>query len=212
MPVIPCPDCNREVSTLAPACPHCGRPAPGGPSPLAAPPAMAQAAEETLWRGTPSPIVLVGRAAGIVAALVLIPLITRFFANNGPDLDAGAQMTKIGWWVTAIVAGYLFVRLLMVLTAIRSTLYTITSQRVMIEQGLLSKSLAEIDLRYVDESQFHQSVLDRLLGIGNVILISSDKTMPTYALRGIRDPRTVRETIRSHAYQVSQRQLFTRAT
>lgn len=173
---------------------------------------MAQVAEETLWRGTPSPIVLVGRAAGIVAALVLIPLVTRFFANNGPDLDAGAQMTKIGWWVTAIVAGYLFVRLLMVLTAIRSTLYTITSQRVMIEQGLLSKSLAEIDLRYVDESQFHQSVLDRLLGIGNVILISSDKTMPTYALRGIRDPRTVRETIRSHAYQVSQRQLFTRAT
>jgi hypothetical protein len=33
-----------------------------------------------------------------------------------------------------------------------------------------------------------------------------------FLLRGIRDPRGIRETIRSHAYQVSQRQIFTRAT
>lgn len=26
MPVSPCPDCGKEVSTLAQACPHCGRP------------------------------------------------------------------------------------------------------------------------------------------------------------------------------------------
>jgi len=51
-----------------------------------------------------------------------------------------------------------------------------------------------------------------MLGIGNVILISTDKAAPMFVLRSIRDPRTVRETIRAHAYQVSQRQVFTRAT
>lgn len=27
MPLIACPDCRREISDAAPACPHCGRPA-----------------------------------------------------------------------------------------------------------------------------------------------------------------------------------------
>jgi hypothetical protein len=51
-----------------------------------------------------------------------------------------------------------------------------------------------------------------MLGIGQVTLISSDKSSPVYTLQNIKDPRGVRELIRSHAYQVSQRQLFTRAT
>lgn len=27
MPLITCPDCSKEISDLAPACPNCGRPA-----------------------------------------------------------------------------------------------------------------------------------------------------------------------------------------
>ena len=36
MPLTTCPDCHREVSTEAVACPGCGRPmkAPGGPAPF----------------------------------------------------------------------------------------------------------------------------------------------------------------------------------
>ncbi len=40
MPLITCPDCNREISDRAPACPHCGLPNPASP-PLAAPPPAA---------------------------------------------------------------------------------------------------------------------------------------------------------------------------
>ena len=98
------------------------------------------------------------------------------------------------------------------LIQLRSTLYTITNQRLMIETGFISKSLSEIDLRYVDDTQFAQTVVDRMLGIGNVTIISSDKSTPTTVLRSIRDPRGVRETLRTHAYQVSHRQIFTRAT
>ena len=29
MPLIECPDCGQQISSLAPACPHCGRPAEG---------------------------------------------------------------------------------------------------------------------------------------------------------------------------------------
>jgi len=38
MPLIACPECRREVSDAAPACPHCGNPNPSG---YAATPAVA---------------------------------------------------------------------------------------------------------------------------------------------------------------------------
>ena len=128
------------------------------------------------------------------------------------DLDAASRINHIGWLVTLIILMIQFINFLVALLKRRSIVYTITNQRVMIEQGVLSKSLSEIDLRYIDETEFFQHFSERILGIGSVTLFSSDKAFPTTTLRGIKDPRAVRELIRSHAYQVSQRQLFTRAT
>jgi uncharacterized membrane protein YdbT with pleckstrin-like domain len=119
---------------------------------------------------------------------------------------------KIAVTVLAVIFLYEAITFVIALLRIRSTVYTVTSQRVMIETGLFAKALSEIDLRYIDESSFHQNFLARLLGIGDVTLVSSDKTMPMYVLRNIKEPRAVREMIRENAYRVSQRQIFTRAT
>jgi uncharacterized membrane protein YdbT with pleckstrin-like domain len=118
----------------------------------------------------------------------------------------------VAWVITAILLAVQLVMFLVAWLRLRSTMYTITNQRVLIEQGVFTKSVDEIDLRYVDDSQFVQTFVDRVLGIGNVTLISSDKTSPRYMLRSIKDPRGVREIIRAEAYQSSQRQIFTRAT
>ena len=177
-------------------------------------PAFAQSVkEETLWRGTPSPTLLIGKIATLVAILVLIPAIAYFFASTVTyDLDKAHSLRSAGWVLAGILAAVQAVVLVLAWMRLRTTMYIITNQRVMIEQGILSKTVNEIDLRYVDDSQFFQGLTDRMLGIGNVTLISSDKTTPTYVLRSVSDPRAVRELIRTHAYQVSQRQVFTRAT
>jgi hypothetical protein len=68
MPLIPCPDCGREISAAAPACPHCGRPM--------APPAASH----------PKPV------AGIAAVLVIggISLVRALFPrplhSTNPDM------------------------------------------------------------------------------------------------------------------------------
>lgn len=212
MPVIACPDCGRDVSTLAPSCPHCGRPSPAGTAVPPAPGAQA-AKEETLWRGTPSPILLIGKIATLVLILVAIPLLAYFFASTVTyDLEKARNIRTAGWVVALLLAAIQLVVLVIAWLNLRSTLYIVTNQRVIIEQGILSKTVNEIDLRYVDDSQFFQGLGDRLLGIGNVTLISTDKSTPTSMLRSVRDPRGVRELIRSNAYQASQRQVFTRAT
>jgi hypothetical protein len=213
MPVITCPDCGRDVSPLATACPHCGRPSPSG---FAAPPAAAAGApaltEETLWRGSPSWRVLIAKVVMMVLTVIVIPFVAIFISSHTADLDLSGKITKIGWWVTALVLLYQILAFLFALMRLQSTLYTVTNQRIMFEQGILSKSLSEIDLRSLDDTQFFQSFTDRILGIGNVTLVSSDKALPVSVLRGVHDPRNLREIIRSRAYQVSQRQVFTRAT
>jgi uncharacterized membrane protein YdbT with pleckstrin-like domain len=212
MPVISCPDCGRDVSTSATACPHCGRPSPSGMTPMnaAAPPVPRK--EETLWQGTPSMTLLIGHVAAIVFVLIAIPLLAYFFADTIPDLERASGMRTFGWVATAILVVIQSIVLFVAWFRLRSTQYKVTNQRVLIEQGIFSKTVEEIDLRYVDDSNFTQSLFDRILGIGHVTLISSDKNTPRYVLRSIKDPRGVRELIRAEAYQSSQRQVFTRVT
>ncbi len=166
--------------------------------------------EETLWKGTPSPRVLVGRVIGLIVIVIAIPWAAHWLAGRTNAIDQQASIVKIGWWVTGIIFLIQLVRLVIALMRIRSTQYTITTQRILIENGVLSKSLHEIDLRTVDDTQFYQSFIARILGIGNVTLISTDKQAPVLVLHSIPDPRNLRETIRTNAYRMSQRQLFTR--
>lgn len=166
--------------------------------------------EETLWKGTPSPKVLIGRVLGLIVIVIAIPWAAHWAAAHTNAIDQQASIIKIGWWVTGIVFVIQLIRLGIALMRIRSTLYTITNQRILIEHGILSKALNEIDLRTIDDTQFYQSLIARILGIGNVTLISTDKEEPVLVLHNIPDPRNLRETIRTNAYRMSQRQLFTR--
>jgi uncharacterized membrane protein YdbT with pleckstrin-like domain len=104
------------------------------------------------------------------------------------------------------------IELLRAIAIVKNTYYRVTNQRIVIETGILSKSLEEIDMRSVDDIEFHQTFLERIFGIGHVFIVSTDKVVPRLALRGIHDPRKTRELIRATAYQASQRQLFTRST
>src|SRR5438045_9704226 len=94
MPVISCPDCGRDVSPLAPACPHCGRPSPGGNAPIPAPNTQQQ--ERTLWRGGPSAIVLAGYIATIVVTLIVIPLAERVFGGTIADTERARHVASVG--------------------------------------------------------------------------------------------------------------------
>jgi uncharacterized membrane protein YdbT with pleckstrin-like domain len=168
--------------------------------------------EQTLWSGTPSATLLAGYIAAIVATLVLIPLAAHFFGATMQDDVRATGIVTVGWIITGVLTLIEVVALLVAWMRLRSTMYTITNQRVLVEQGIVSKTVGEIDLRYVDDSSFTQTLVERILGIGTVTMISSDKTTPQFALRSIKDPRGVREMIRAEAYQSSQRQIFTRST
>lgn len=230
MALVPCPECGKPMSTQAPSCPSCGyAPQPGAPVRFAAVGAATEQtgrqAETRVWEGSPSlkllmvqvlrTVIIAG--AAIVAALLVQPVAVKFFEDlsagkGGRGARDGSPATLI---LMSIVGAYLIIRAVVLTVSIlrlRSTRYRLTNQRLIVEQGILSRSLDEVDLRTVDDSGFSQSPLERLQGIGTVWVVASDRATPRLAMRGIPDPRTVRELIRENAYRMTQGQVFTRST
>jgi uncharacterized membrane protein YdbT with pleckstrin-like domain len=208
MPVIACPDCGRDVSTLAPACPHCGRPSPAATAPILPAGLPPEAREETVWQGSPSLKLLLGRGIALLLCAAGIPLFFLMLARAGDD----DGLMTIGWIVTAVAVFIAGVAFLGGWITLKSTKYTVTTQRILIESGFFAKNVDEVDMRLVDDSQFDQSLPARILGIGDITVRSSDKDTPELVMRGIGDPRAIRELIRTHSYAASQRQVFTRQT
>jgi membrane protein YdbS with pleckstrin-like domain len=232
MALIPCPECKREVSDRAAACPHCGLAlaAPASAAPPIAPPGSASAfssgasREELAWEGGPSPRLLAREVPGIVWALLmppisiaLLPQGLRIIAGLHRDLrrTVAEQGDTIRWMVIAAAILLALFRLAQVglrYARLRTTRYRVSNQRLTLETGLFSRRVDDIDLRSVEDVALEQSALERLLGVGRLYIVSSDRARPRLELAGIRSPREVRERVRDAAYQASQRQLFTRST
>jgi membrane protein YdbS with pleckstrin-like domain len=231
MALISCPECKQQVSTEAVSCPHCGKQLTGSAAgaPTAGPgffvPGSTPGPEETLWEGRPSIALLYGKLVRLFIRLIIVVVIGYFALTSGLSVLASlssAASSFVEQNNTVLVLGILIVLALFLLPAvmallqawarIKNTHYRITNQRIVIQSGVLSRSLEEIDMRSIDDIEFQQTVIERLFGIGQVFVVSTDKVAPKLSLHGIPDPLKIRELIRSNAYQVSQRQLFTRST
>lgn len=74
--------------------------------------------------------------------------------------------------------------------------FTLTTQRLRFERGVLNRTIDEVELYRVKDTQLHQTVIDRVLGIGTIEILSSDETNPELYLRKISSPKEVREQLR----------------
>jgi hypothetical protein len=77
-----------------------------------------------------------------------------------------------------------------------STYYIITDERVRIIEGLLGKEREDIELVRIQDLDQQQSVTERILGIGNIVIHSHDPSHPQAVLRNVRDVEAVHETLR----------------
>jgi uncharacterized membrane protein YdbT with pleckstrin-like domain len=66
------------------------------------------------------------------------------------------------------------------------THYRVTSRRIVVETGVLSKRLEQIDLYRINDYTVERPFLQRLLGTGNIVLKSMDKSTPELSLSGLK--------------------------
>lgn len=72
-----------------------------------------------------------------------------------------------------------------------NTNYLITSQRIVIEIGVLSKQIETIEIYQIDDIQLEKPLSQRLMGTGNMLLLTRDLSAPKLFLERL--PLDVRE-------------------
>ena len=63
--------------------------------------------------------------------------------------------------------------------------YRITTRRIVVESGVLSKRLEQVDLYRVNDYTVERPFFQRLLGSGNLVLRTFDKNTPELRVQGI---------------------------
>jgi membrane protein YdbS with pleckstrin-like domain len=187
-----CPSCGREVSAGSVFCPQCGARVTDGDDTSGVADQMragarsgaADVAEKELWSGSYSAKALFGQ---IVAAIVITVIAT---------IGAAFWNTSAGWMTLAVVLLVLWAALALTLAYRRLTVrYRLTTYRFFHERGLLSRVTDRLEVIDIDDVTVRQGMVERMLGVGTIVMRSSDCSDPKLSLPGIDDVKTVADMI-----------------
>ncbi|MHB9031540.1 MAG: PH domain-containing protein, partial [Anaerolineae bacterium] len=76
------------------------------------------------------------------------------------------------------------------------TRYVVTTERIRVITGLLSRSHEDIELIRIQDIDNRQRFGQRLLGIGSISVTSADPSAPNTVLKNVRHPDEVHELLR----------------
>lgn len=79
----------------------------------------------------------------------------------------------------------------------KTTHYELTTQRFRITSGILHRRFDELELYRVKDYSMSQPILLRMLGLGNLAIITSDATTPELQMYAIKGVEELREKLRT---------------
>lgn len=148
--------------------------------------------ETLIWRGTPSQwtnfgtyLVCLLLAGGVVAAY--------YFVDTPPQPLILLGLIVPFLWALARWIGT------------RCQRYEVTSERVKVTTGLLSRKTHEIELYRVRDYSIVEPFWLRLVGCGDVVLVTADSTNTHFILHAVPNAATLKDQIRTHTERMRQR-------
>ena len=85
------------------------------------------------------------------------------------------------------------------------TRYALSEDRLFLSQGFLNIKDDEILLYRVRDIDTSRNLRQRLFGVGTVVVMSSDKSMPSLVLKNIKNPVDVKELIHEQVEEMKIR-------
>lgn len=85
--------------------------------------------------------------------------------------------------------------------------YRLTNQRLIAESGIFSHRVDEIELYRVTDSKSYESFLDRIVGLGTIEVMSTDRS-GAVTMTKVPDAREKREQVRNYAEKMKQERNF----
>lgn len=157
--------------------------------------------EQLLYEGRPSPL------SSITFFLTwgLLALVPGIAASVVAYLDGETGLALYQWWLISI----LLLLLVVLRDAIRrvAVRYTVTTERIHIRRGLLSRSEQSTDIDRVQNVNTNQSFLERALNIGDVDFdtAGTNVTESDFSFLGVGDPRGIVQRIQGYLIQRERR-------
>jgi uncharacterized membrane protein YdbT with pleckstrin-like domain len=188
-----CSKCGGQLPAGAIFCPQCGMRLVNGYDVADAPDQTRAAVrgggadppEDELWSGTYSAKALFGPVVAVIVVTILAPIGVAVTWN-----------THAGWLTLLLVLLVLWAALAMVLAYRRLTVrYRLTTYRFFHERGLLARVTDRLEVIDIDDVTVRQGLLERMLGVGTIVIESSDRTDPQLSLPGIDEVKTVADMI-----------------
>jgi uncharacterized membrane protein YdbT with pleckstrin-like domain len=136
----------------------------------------ASTAERSLWQGGYSPKAMYG--TWLISAVLTIGTIVviALTASDQQTVWMIAGSIVILWWC-AVIAVYLYRRF--------SVHYELTTQRFVHQTGLLVRRTDRIEVIDIDDVSYTQGIIQRMLGVGTIMITGSDRSHPELKLQGI---------------------------
>lgn len=78
----------------------------------------------------------------------------------------------------------------------KNSIFEVTNERLIIIKGIFNKSTEQIELYRVQDIRLQEPFLMRIFGLGNILLVSADKTIETIVLPAMSNPKTLKNNIR----------------
>jgi len=90
---------------------------------------------------------------------------------------------------------------------LKCTKFEVTTQRIRLSTGIFSKISDEVELYRVKDVTLVEPFFLRMFSLGNVVLVTSDRTHPIIVIPAIPNAKKLREQLRTHIEKVREKKL-----